>query len=78
MTACEGMEVQFHANLTYALDGGEWSASCPLTPGERDCGTHYVCGCLGTRADVEATKRKKKAFPLPGIEFRFSSLKPVD
>jgi len=32
-----GMEVQLHAFLTSALDGYEWSTSCPshLTPGER-------------------------------------------
>jgi hypothetical protein len=37
-----GMEVQLHAFLTSAPDGGEGSASCPgrFTPGIRDPGTH--------------------------------------
>jgi hypothetical protein len=38
MKACWGAEVQLHAFLTSALEGGEWSASRPssLTPRERD------------------------------------------
>jgi hypothetical protein len=59
MTACEGMEVQLHTKLTYALDGGKWSTSYPLTPGERSSGTHYVWGWIEPRADVEGMKKKK-------------------
>jgi len=37
-----GLEVQLQAFLTSALDGDEWSASCPghFTLGERDHSTH--------------------------------------
>jgi hypothetical protein len=41
-----GMEVQLHAFLISALDGGEWSASRPgrFTPRERVRGTHWIGG----------------------------------
>jgi len=37
MTTHGGLNVQFHAFLISALDGGKWSASCsgPFNPGER-------------------------------------------
>jgi hypothetical protein len=39
-----GVEIQPHAFLTSALDGGEWSASYPgrFTPRERDRSTHWI------------------------------------
>jgi hypothetical protein len=41
-----GMEVQFHAFLTSALDGSEWSASGTgrFTPRKRDPGTPWIGG----------------------------------
>jgi len=37
MKACGKAEVQLHAFLTLALDGGEWSASCPChLPSEKE------------------------------------------
>jgi hypothetical protein len=38
------VELQFHAFLTSALDGGEWSASRPsrFIPRERAPGTHWI------------------------------------
>jgi hypothetical protein len=41
-----GVEVQLYAFLTSALDGGEWSASCPgrFTPRERAPSTHLIRG----------------------------------
>jgi hypothetical protein len=45
-----GVEVQIHAFLTFALDKGEWSASC------LDCftpGMHWIGGWVGPRADLE-------------------------
>jgi hypothetical protein len=46
------MEVQRHAFLTLALEGGEWSASrpCRFAPGERAHGTHWTGGWVGPRA----------------------------
>jgi hypothetical protein len=43
-----GVEVYLHALLTSALDGGEWSASCPgrFTPRERVPGTHWIGGSV--------------------------------
>jgi hypothetical protein len=39
-------------SLTLALDGGEWSVSCPgyFTTRERDPGTHWIGGWVGPRA----------------------------
>jgi hypothetical protein len=41
MTTHGGLNVQFHAFLISALDGGKWSASCsgPFTQGKRALGT---------------------------------------
>jgi hypothetical protein len=43
-------------SLTLALDGGEWSASCPscFTPRERAPGTHWIGGQVGPRAVLDA------------------------
>jgi hypothetical protein len=42
-------------SLTSALDGGEWSASCPgrFTPKERAPGTHWIGGWVGPRAVLD-------------------------
>jgi hypothetical protein len=39
-------------SLTWALDEGEWSASCPghFTPRERAAGNHWIGGWVGPRA----------------------------
>jgi len=44
-----GVEVQLHAFLTLAIDGGEWSASCPscFTYGERASSIHWIGGWVG-------------------------------
>jgi hypothetical protein len=48
--------------LTLALDGGEWSASCPsLTAGETAPGTHCKGGWVGPRASLHIMS-------LPGID----------
>jgi len=41
--------------LTSALDGGEWSASCPghFTSRERDPGTHWIGVWVGTRTILD-------------------------
>jgi len=51
-----GVELQHHAFLTSALDGGEWLASRSgrFTSGERTFGTHWVGGWVGPRAGLDA------------------------
>jgi hypothetical protein len=60
-----------HAFLTSALDGGEWSASCPgrYTPGERASGAHWIGGLVGPRTGLDEEK-KRKILLLPGFELR--------
>jgi len=43
-------------SLTSALEGGEWSASCHgcFTPKGRAPGTHWLGGCVGPRAVLDA------------------------
>jgi hypothetical protein len=43
------MEVQLHAFLNSALDGGEWSVSCRLTLGDGSIGTPRIGGWVGPR-----------------------------
>jgi hypothetical protein len=47
-------------SLTSALDGGEWSPTCPgrFTPRERVPVTHWTGGWEGSRAVLDAVKRK--------------------
>jgi len=44
-----------------ALDGGEWSASCPgqVIHGDRDPGTHTIGSWAGPRASLDATVKRK-------------------
>jgi hypothetical protein len=44
-----------------ALDGGEWSASQTgrFTPRERDPGTHWIGGSVGSRAGLDAVVKGK-------------------
>jgi hypothetical protein len=51
--------------LTLALDGGEWSASCPgcaLVPGKGSPGTHCTGGWVGTRASLDTNATGKILF----------------
>jgi hypothetical protein len=50
------VEIQIHAFLTSALDGGEWSASSPL-PANILLGTHWIGGWMGTRAGLGAVMK---------------------
>jgi hypothetical protein len=55
------VELQLHAFLTSALEGGgEWSASrpCRFTPGERTPGIHWMGFWVGPRAGVEEVAKK--------------------
>jgi hypothetical protein len=51
MKAYEGVEVYIHIFLTWALVGGEWSASrpCRFTPRERFPGAHWIGGWVGPK-----------------------------
>jgi hypothetical protein len=68
-------------SLTSALDGGEWSASCPgsFTPRERAPGTHWIGGWVGPRA-VLCKRRWREKFTAPAgnrkLEPRSSSPYP--
>jgi hypothetical protein len=55
-----GMEVYIHAFLTWALDGGEWSASLPgrFNPGKRTSSIHCIEGLVRRRDGLDAMKRK--------------------
>jgi hypothetical protein len=51
--------------LTSALDGGEWSASCPgcFTPRERASNTHWTGGWVGPRALLDELVKRKILSP---------------
>jgi hypothetical protein len=57
--------------MTSALDGAEWSASCPgrFTPGERAPGTHWIEGWVDPRGGLDDFE-KRKFLTLPGLEIR--------
>jgi hypothetical protein len=61
MKACGGVELQLHAFFDFSTDGGERSASLPdcFTPGERAPGTHWIGGCMGPRAGMDAIAKRK-------------------
>jgi hypothetical protein len=52
MKAYGGVDLQIHIALSWSLDGGEWSASCPcrFTPGEIAPGTYWIWGWVDPRA----------------------------
>jgi hypothetical protein len=53
-------------SFTWALDGGEWSASRPhcFTPRERTPGIHWIGVWVGPRTGLVVVWKKKK-FPSP-------------
>jgi hypothetical protein len=55
--------------LTFALAGGEWSASrpCRFTPGERAPGTHWIGGWVDLRDGLDGVE-KRKFLTVPGFE----------
>jgi hypothetical protein len=48
-------------SFTLALDGGEWSASCPchFTPRTRAPGTHWIGGWVAPRAGLDMVSKRK-------------------
>jgi hypothetical protein len=73
------VEVQLHAFLTSALDGGEWSTSRPdrFTPGERAPGTHWIGGWVGSRAVLDAVVKRKIPSPRRESNPRTPIVQPV-
>jgi hypothetical protein len=71
MKTCARVDVQIHIFLTSALAGGERSASLPdhFTPRERSSGTHWIGGCVDSRAVLDDVQNRK-FFTLPGLELR--------
>jgi hypothetical protein len=58
---------------TSALDGGEWSGSCPgsdLPPGKGPPGTHRTGDWVGPRGGLDTDTREKVLSLLLGIEPR--------
>jgi hypothetical protein len=55
MKAYRGVDLYTHIFLTWALVGGEWSASRPghFTPGDRAPGTHWIGGWMDPRASLD-------------------------
>jgi hypothetical protein len=66
--------------FTSALDEGQRPASSPdlFTPEERAPGTHWIGGCVGLRADLGPTKKRKISYfcreSNPGRPARSASL----
>jgi hypothetical protein len=59
MKAYRGVVAQYHTFLSSALDGGEWSASCPghFTP-RGNCRRYPLDGMLGgLRAGLDAVEK---------------------
>jgi hypothetical protein len=58
-----GVEVKPHAFLTSALDGGEWSASCPgrFIPWERAPATNWIGDRVGPRAGLDAMVKRRES-----------------
>jgi hypothetical protein len=66
-------------SLTSALDGGEWSASRPgrFAPRERAPGTHWIGGCMGPGAILDAVARRKLPSPRRDSKPRTPIVQPV-
>jgi hypothetical protein len=62
-----------------ALEGGEWSASRPdrLTPRERNPGTHWAGGWVGSRAFLDAVVKRRITSPPPELNPRTPTIQPV-
>jgi hypothetical protein len=65
---------------TSALDGAEWSASCPgrfITPRETVPGTHWIGGWVGPRAVLDAVVKRKIPNPRRESNTRTPIVQPV-
>jgi hypothetical protein len=61
-----GMEEWLHTFLTPAVDGGEWSASCPnnFTHRERAPSTHWIGDWVDPRAGLDMVMEGKMPVPV--------------
>jgi hypothetical protein len=61
MKAYGGVDVYIHIFLTWALVGGEWSASRPyrFIPRERAPGTHWIGGWVDPKTGLDDVEKKK-------------------
>jgi hypothetical protein len=66
-------------SLTSALDGGEWSDSCPgrFTPRVRAPGAHWIGGWLGPRAVLDAVVKRKIPSPRRESNPRIPIVQPI-
>jgi hypothetical protein len=71
MKAYRGVDVYVHTVLTFALVGGEWSASRPgrFTPEEKAPGTHWTGGWVDLRDGLDDLD-KTTLLTLQGLELR--------
>jgi hypothetical protein len=65
-----GVEIKAKAFLTSALGGDERSASCSgyFTTRERDSGTHWLLGCMGSRTGLDAVVKRQIYCPRLRLE----------
>jgi hypothetical protein len=65
------MVLYIHVFFTWALAGGEWSASRPgrFTPEEKAPSTYWIGGWVGPRAGMDDLE-KRKFLTVPGLEIR--------
>jgi hypothetical protein len=67
-------------SLTWALDGGEWSASQSgrFIPRERAPGTHWIGGWVGPRAVLDSVVKRKIPSTHRELNPRTPIIQPVD
>jgi hypothetical protein len=60
MQAPREEKILYYSFLTFALDGGEWSASRPehALPPRKDIGTRWIGSWVGLRADLDTEARR--------------------
>jgi hypothetical protein len=66
-------------SLTSALDGDEWSASCPslFTPKGRAPATHWIGGWVGPRAVLDMVVKRKIPSPCQELNHRTLIVQPI-
>jgi len=62
-----GVEVQIHALLTSAVDGGEWSGSCTswFTQEVRALDNRWTGGWMGPRTGLDSVAKRNKSHHCP-------------